>query len=62
VSFDALAGDPAVLLHQVVHREMDPRSPRPGTSMSRGPVGADREHDRVESLTQLRCADVGPMS
>ena len=55
---DALAGDPAVLLHEVVHGEMDPAQLASGHVDVARAIGADREHDRVEPLAQLLGGDV----
>ena len=54
----ALARDAAVLLHEVVHREVDATEVAPGYLDVTGPIGADSEDHRVESLAQLRGRDV----
>src|ERR1700693_499953 len=50
---DALAGDPPVLLHQVVHCEMNPLQLASGDVDVARSIGTDPEHHSIETLTQL---------
>src|SRR6202035_6025983 len=58
LSDDALSGDAAVLLHQIVHREVNTAQPASGYVHIACAIRADGEHRRVEALAQLSRADV----